>query len=144
MLLLGLFRRYKPFWIIFWPYGPMALMSARVTAFCDFSLLYAFRDDMMDFMSQFRGVRCAMSVVWLSLMSAKRAAISAVFFTERASVQAPEMAVDCSVLPSKKKKKWVPPVSVKLVKVTNMNKHYCYCDGGHGIQAGFVYRYGYV
>nr|KAH0807686.1 hypothetical protein GEV33_015105 [Tenebrio molitor] len=86
MLLLGLFRRYKPFWIIFWP------------------LLYAFRDDMMDSMSQFRGVRCAMSVVWLSLMSAKRAAISAVFFTERASVQAPEMAVDCSVLPSKKKK----------------------------------------
>lgn len=37
-----------------------------------------------------------MSVVWLSLMSAKRAAISADFLTDKASLQAPEvMVVDC-------------------------------------------------
>lgn len=45
-----------------------------------------------------------MSVVWLSLMSAKRAAISADFLTERASVQAlTGIAVVCKVCPKNEK-----------------------------------------
>ena len=55
-------------------------------------------------------------MVWLSLMSVKRAAISADFFTERASVVAPEIAVDWRVRP--------PITNIFKLKATRKNMFY--------------------